>query len=317
VGATCRGRRVVALLVVAALAAGGCSTDGTAPEEEAAVPTEAVAAAEDEPADGSDEAVDEPVEEDAAESDVLEGHFDVGGHRLYLHCAGTGSPTVIYLHGSIEHAGMAHRNGMAIQQRLRDDHRFCVYDRRNVGLSDTVDAVQTPEDALHDLDALLEAAEVAPPYVLLGASFGGVLSYLYANRHPDRVVGVVLLDAMFPDEMLLEDRFPPEERFEAFDEEDENDLRERISHYKVMLATMEHLGEEPAIPLTYLASSQERRSEPHVPGYDEEIYELLQGFVDRFSPGELVWVNAPHFMEIVAASEIAAAIREVIAAAES
>jgi pimeloyl-ACP methyl ester carboxylesterase len=282
----------------------------------------AVGAAEGEPVEGSDDVADEPVEGDGAEDDavaddVLEGHFDVGGHRLYLHCAGTGRPTVLYLHGSAERVGMPHRNGMSVQQRLLDDHRVCVYDRRNLGLSDTVDAVQTPEDALHDLDALLAAAEVAPPYVLLGASFGGVLSYLYANRHPDEVVGVVLLDAMFPDEMLLEDRWPPEERFEAFDEEDEQETKERLSHYKVMLATMEHIGEEPAIPLTYLASSQERRSEPHVPGYDEEIYELLQGFVDRFSPGKLVWVDAPHFMEHLAASAIADELRVVIAAAES
>ena len=57
---------------------------------------------------------------------------------------------------------------------------------------------------MEDLHRLLAAAGVEPPYVLLGASFGGMLAYLYANTYPDEVVGMVLLDAMFPDELSME-----------------------------------------------------------------------------------------------------------------
>ena len=170
---------------------------------------------------------------------------------------------------------------------------------------------------MSDLDNLLAAADVAPPYVLLGASFGGVLAYLYANRHADDVVGLVLLDSMFPDEMALEERFPPEERFEAFDAEDENESAERISHYKVMHAAQQHIGDEPSVPLVYLASEQEPFEAPHVPGYNEEIYQLLERFVDRFEPGEIVWVDAPHFLEPAAPDEIEAALRQVIASADT
>ena len=38
-------------------------------------------------------------------------------------------------------------------------------------------------------------------------------------------------------------------------------------------------------------------------------------YVDRFSPGKLVWVDAPHFMEPAIPDEIAHAIRQVIAQA--
>ena len=67
-----------------------------------------------------------------------------------------------------------------------------------------MDEPQLPEDALTDMRRLLAAAKVEPPYVLLGASFGGLLSYLYANTYPDEVVGMVLLDSMFPDELSLD-----------------------------------------------------------------------------------------------------------------
>jgi pimeloyl-ACP methyl ester carboxylesterase len=85
-----------------------------------------------------------------------------------------------------------------------------------------VAALQTPADAINGMHSLLAAAEVAPPYVLLGASFGGLLSYLYANTYPEDVVGMVLLDAMFPDEMSLEHLFPKSDRYKAFDKEDED-----------------------------------------------------------------------------------------------
>jgi hypothetical protein len=52
---------------------------------------------------------------------------------------------------------------------LGDERRVCVYDRRNLGRSQTVDAPQLPADALADMRGLLAAADVKPPYVLLGA----------------------------------------------------------------------------------------------------------------------------------------------------
>jgi len=249
---------------------------------------------------------------------AIQGTFDVGGHKLYLNCAGTGTPTIIYMHGSIVEPSVdPHINGMEIQSRLREDHRVCVYDRRNLAHSDKVDAPQSPDDAMSDLQNLLATAEVEPPYVLLGASFGGLLSYLYANLHPDEVVGMVLLDSMFPDELSLDHLFPPEERFEAFNDEDETSSLERISHFKVLEAASQYIGKEPAIPVTYLASRQEPYDENDygLPEYDGAILDLQAAFVDRFTPGNLVWVDAPHFMEPAVSQEIADALRDVIRSA--
>ena len=105
----------------------------------------------------------------------IDGKFDVGGHSLYLKCRGAAPPTVVYMHGSIgidERSVVPHTNGEAFLSSLGTDHRVCVYDRRNLGKSDTVDAPQLPKDAVNDMRRLLAAAEVEPPYVLLGASFG-------------------------------------------------------------------------------------------------------------------------------------------------
>lgn len=244
------------------------------------------------------------------------GEFDVGGHELYLECQGTEPPTVVYMHGSIQQAGdIPHENGEFLLTSLGDEHRVCVYDRRNVGSSETVDAPQLPADAIDDMHQLLAAADVEPPYVLLGASFGGLLSYLYANTYPDDVVGMVLLDSPFPDQLSLEQMIPPGDRYKAFSAEDENETLERISHYKVFEASQPYIGQEPAIPVTYLSSIPESDATLGIPAYDSKILKLQEAYVERFSPARYLRVDSPHFMEAAIPDKVTEELRRVLAAA--
>jgi pimeloyl-ACP methyl ester carboxylesterase len=61
--------------------------------------------------------------------------------------------------------------------------------------SDPVAMPRTAAESVHDLHALLESADVPGPYVLVGHSYGGMLMRLYASTYPDKVVGMVLVDA--------------------------------------------------------------------------------------------------------------------------
>jgi pimeloyl-ACP methyl ester carboxylesterase len=177
--------------------------------------------------------------------------------------------------------------------------------------SDTVDAPQHPEDVIGDLRNLLDAAGIEPPYVLLGASFGGLPAYLYANQYPDEVVGMVLLDAMFPDLLSIDDLLPAEFRQEASSEDDLNNSLERISHFEMLTEAQQYIGNEPQIPLIFLASEQDPPTSG-VPEWDEEIVPVATAFVDRFDPGELIWVDAPHFMESAIPDEITDALLRVV-----
>jgi pimeloyl-ACP methyl ester carboxylesterase len=253
----------------------------------------------------------------AAGDSEIDGVFEVDGHGLYLSCQGTGSPTIVYLHGAIWDTGevpLPHVNGQFAQRALADEYRVCVYDRRNVGMSEVVDAPQSPEDAIADMRGLLAAAGVEPPYVLLGASLGGLLAYLYANEYPDEVVGMLLLDSMFPDELSLDALFPPEERQEAFVEEDENESPERMSHFMVLSAAQPYIGHEPAIPVTYLSSIPEGNDvgDDLPQAYREQILGLQQAYVERFSPGTYLRVDSPHFMEAAIPDRVLAELRTVI-----
>lgn len=139
---------------------------------------------------------------------------------------------------------------MSLPSRPRDTYRTCVYDRANVGRSDDVPGPLTGERTVGDLPLLLEAAGIEPPYVLLGASFGGLLAYQYALMFPDQVIGMDLLDANVPDELALEALVPPEDQF-THDEWPEGE--EQLDQLSVYEATYAMRGNEPAIPVSVVA----------------------------------------------------------------
>ena len=116
--------------------------------------------------------------------------IDFGPRRLHLYEQGSGSPAVIL------EAGIAGTSlGWAlVQPEIAKFTRVCGYDRAGLGWSDAALSVPSVSDALIDLHTLLSRANVPPPYVLVGHSFGGLLVRAYAHRMPEEVAGLILID---------------------------------------------------------------------------------------------------------------------------
>ena len=121
---------------------------------------------------------------------------DIGGRRLNLYCSGSGSPTVIFDSPSTDGGW----SWYAVQPEVAKHSRACVYDRAGLGFSDPSPLPGTSSNAVNDLHTLLNKAGIAPPYVLVGNSYGGANVQLYTWRYPAEVKGLVLAEPHHEDD---------------------------------------------------------------------------------------------------------------------
>jgi pimeloyl-ACP methyl ester carboxylesterase len=160
-------------------------------------------------------AVGAPVDADARAATGARGHFSrrvaiPGGRALYVECRGSGRPTVILEAGTGDLGTLwsdpPFGPGPAILLAVARFTRVCAYDRPGTYLlpdtlsrSDAVAMPRSAADIVRDLRALLRAARVPGPYVLVGHSFGGMVARLYATTDRANVAGLVSIDAQNED----------------------------------------------------------------------------------------------------------------------
>jgi pimeloyl-ACP methyl ester carboxylesterase len=126
------------------------------------------------------------------------GRFiNLGLHVMYIDCIGENSPTVLIDVG----LGDSSANWMKIAKKLSKNVRTCLYDRAGYGWSDPGPGTRTTAQIVHELNMLLEFAEVPGPYIMVGHSFGGFTARYFASKYPEKTVGAVLIDSSHPDQI--------------------------------------------------------------------------------------------------------------------
>lgn len=143
--------------------------------------------------------------------------IDIGGRSLALRCWGepvAGEATILLVSG--QGPTVSYWDPMAAELAL-DGHHLCGYDRAGIGDSEPApEERRTTKDQVADLVALLDAAGLNEPLVVVAHSLGSLPAIGLTDRAPERVAGVVLLDPWEPrvGETLLA-ALPPEKPNES------------------------------------------------------------------------------------------------------
>jgi len=113
----------------------------------------------------------------------------IGDRSLNIFCSGEGSPTVVF-----EAAGhTAGYSWIDIQPQVAPFTRACWYDRAGYGWSDPGPSPRTFHAIAADLHALLHAAQIQTPVVLVGPTAAAFHIRVFNSMYPGEVAGAVLI----------------------------------------------------------------------------------------------------------------------------
>lgn len=127
-------------------------------------------------------------------------HVTVDGRSIRMLLAGRGDATVVFENG----AGAPLETWGKVQPDVSGFARTVSYDRAGIGLSDEGPLPRDGRRIAGELRRALLSAGIAPPYILVGASFGGPYIRVFAGVYPDDVAGMVLVDPT-PDNQRFDD----------------------------------------------------------------------------------------------------------------
>ncbi len=136
--------------------------------------------------------------------------FFYTSQRLRLHAVDWGNPTaptIILIHGGKDHA----RSWDWIARSLRDRYHVVAPDLRGHGDSEwATGSMYSLIDSVLDLEQLIDALDV-PRAQLIGHSYGGAVTALYAGVFPERVEKLVAIEGLGVPPQLLEEMQPEQD----------------------------------------------------------------------------------------------------------
>jgi pimeloyl-ACP methyl ester carboxylesterase len=117
------------------------------------------------------------------------------GRTLRCVVAGSSDPLVVFEAG----IGTAASMWVTVQRRVAEQTRTLAYDRAGYGGSSDDSRPRSLDRLAADLAAMMDEVEPTTAAVLVGASFGAPILHLFAQAHPERIAGLVLVDAAVGD----------------------------------------------------------------------------------------------------------------------
>lgn len=169
----------------------------------------------------------------------------VHDHVMTLYSSGTGKPTIILEAGG----GSNHRVWQWVQPKIANSARVVSYDRPGYLNSDTC---PSPRDAITiaiELKEALTNANIHPPYIFAGWSYGGSLVRVFAGLYPNDLEGMVLVDPA------------PEESYARFEKEFPELMKEDEKYMNEILTSKTRIGEREEMRMFDSSMNQGRRSD--------------------------------------------------------
>ena len=244
---------------------------------------------------------------------------DVGGTDLYVECAGSGAPAVVLEAG----LGNDHAVWSAVQPGIARFARVCAYDRAGLGKSSPPSKPHTNRRMADELHTLLTRIGVAPSYVLVAHSMGGINVRLLASEHPDEVLGMVLVDSVGDDQPARYWSLLSESQLAEF-RTGLSTLPEGLDYdtFVAGISAMKSSGSVGDKPLAILTRGKEQGPPDASPALTSRMLEAWQGMQDDLrqlstNSIQVIVADSGHFIHREDPSLVVSCVRAVVEAAHT
>jgi pimeloyl-ACP methyl ester carboxylesterase len=249
------------------------------------------------------------------EDPVISSPIDIGDRVLFLRCIGSGGPTVIL------EAGYGDTGAIwaPVQIHASEFVRVCSHDRAGLERSDAPDHYpRTGADVVADLHAALQKADVQPPYLLVGHSYGALFSRLFAETYPAEVAALLWLDPWPLDydtelkALVTPQQWTAYERLLAADPDNE------VIDFPATYAEIRAGESLPDVPLLILSHGEAPTVEGYPPGWpvaqQERLWQRLEQDMATLTPqgAERVVAGSGHMIHQAKPYVVVEAIAELV-----
>lgn len=264
----------------------------------------------------------------------------IGDHSLHLLCKGSGSPVVIFESG----LGGTSLDWSRVQPEVAKFTKACSYDRAGYGFSGPGPRPRDSARIVSELNKLLGYGGAAPPYVLVGHSFGGLNTSLFARSYPDKTAGLVLVDSAHEEQFARFERasvaslLPRGRRFIIANHLQVPEhlpahlqvlaqrlaakpaavasLYSELRHFRASATQVRTAHAMPHVPLVVISHRIDDRAE--LTALDREWLGLQRDLAARSMHGRLVMAHTDeHYIQLRTPEVVVDAIRSVIADARA
>lgn len=232
---------------------------------------------------------------------------------------GQGEQTIVFLNGF----RMPFNSWDKVYPQVAQNNKVLLINRLGVGSSSKAQEPQDGHKVVADLQQLLSALHIAPPYVLVAHSLGGLFVNLFARVYGKAISAIVLVDAPHPLEIAEQKRNKPSLILHAlnngFKFVEKIFDRYKFSEDECVATTVNQIDAAqsfPTIPVAVVSGTQKM---PFVPAAAFQLHQMYQqklldlSTISKHYPCE----NSGHFPQITEPQKVIEAISDTISAVKT
>jgi pimeloyl-ACP methyl ester carboxylesterase len=234
------------------------------------------------------------------------------GRKVDHVVTGHGTPVVVFENG----LGGRLQWWAEVVPAIAQETTVFAYNRAGTGSSTEASGRRDGDAITEELRRNLRDVGLAPPYVLVGHSLGGLYMQFYARRYPHEVAGLVLVDSTHPEQLKgagAKENWPTWIRL-MFDVSLSSAASKELEALPATGAAMLALPPLTGKPVVVL-SAQKPMSETSELARDANA---KRSDIVRLHPGaKQVWVDSGHSIPLEKPDAVIAAIHEVLLAVQT